>query len=212
MKKILLTGFQPFGGEPINPAGEIVKRLQQPENTQIIRMILPVEYESALPALREAIAEYQPDIVLSFGQAGICPDLTPEKVAINFATTRSGDGRTLITDEAGVAMDDVPLTEEGPAAYFTTLPIRGMCAASQAVGVNARVSYSAGTYLCNATMYTALHEAAKHYPEMKCDFIHVPFLPQQLQGKDNTRYPTRYAMELEEMLRGTQAMLNYLAE
>lgn len=212
MKKILVTGFVPFNGRTVNPAGEIVSRLTVPENTELVRMILPVEYVNTLPALRGAIRETRPDLVLSFGQSGACPALTPEKTAVNFATTRSSDGNTIMKDEAGMVMDDVPLVPGRPAAYFTTLPVRAMCAAAQAAGVRASVSYSAGTYLCNAVMYTALDEAALHFPQMRCGFVHVPFLPEQLEGTQAPgTYPVRYSMALEDMIRGAQAMLDCLA-
>jgi len=101
---------------------------------------------------------------------------------------------------------DVPIAECGPAAYFSTLPVWDLVAAIKAKNVAGAASYSAGTYVCNHVMYTVLHEAAQKYPAMKAGFIHVPFLPEQMQGRING-----YAMELADMVEGVQAVVNYFA-
>ena len=211
-RKIMVTGFLPFNGEPVNPSREVALRLTSPENCELVTAILPVEYEKAGTALAEEVRRHQPDILISLGQGGLRPALNIEFVAINFATTRSSDGEHLIADEGGRVMDDVVFDPNGPRAYFATLPVRRMCRAARSAGVPAGISYSAGTYLCNYTMYTGLKLGAESYPAMKSTFIHLPFLPEQLTWEQEvTNWPISYSMPLEDMVKGIQAILEDLA-
>ncbi len=174
MTTILLTGFEPFDGETLNPSAKAVTLLagEAIRGVRLAAAILPTTYGGAMPALRAAIARYRPDAVIAVGQAGGCPEISVERVAINI-----DDGR--IPDNDGIGRIDAPVVSGGPAAYFAKLPIKAMVAAMRAAGVPAQVSQSAGTFLCNHVFYGACHIAATEMPELRAGFIHVPFLPEQ---------------------------------
>jgi pyroglutamyl-peptidase len=172
--RFLLTGFEPFDGDTLNPSAIAVEALaaERLPGVELTAAILPTTYAGALPALRALILRHLPDIVLSVGQAGGRPEMSVERVAINI-----DDGR--IADNAGVSRIDEPVISGGPAAYFATLPIKAMVAAIRAGGIPAHVSQSAGTFLCNHVFYGACHIAATTRPGLRAGFIHVPFLPEQ---------------------------------
>ena len=197
MHTLLLTGFEPFGGEPVNPSLEAVDAmaLAPPSGLRLVTAILPCRYASTLPTLRRAIAEHEPDLVLCVGQAGGRVDLSIERVAINV-----DDGR--IPDNDGVQRVDEPVVPGGPAAYFATLPIKAMAAAVREAGVPASISQTAGTFLCNHAMYGALHIAATERRGMRAGFIHVPYLPEQA-----ARHPGACSMGLEVLVRGLRAAI-----
>lgn len=172
--KVLLTGFEPFGGEHVNPAWEAVKRLpDELDGAQLVKREICVEYDRAPQQLRRAMEETQPDIVICVGQAGGRAGVTPEYVAINVADAASADN-------AGMLRSGERLIADAPDAYFTTLPVREMVAAMRAAEIPASVSYTAGTYVCNCVMYSALHAAR---PGMFAGFIHVPFSTAQAAAR-----------------------------
>lgn len=201
--KILVTAFEPFNGRDINPSQLILEKIETPEGVTLIKELLPVDFKATTRILKNLLKEHQPDIVLSLGQAGNRPEISIERVAINLANCRSSNGQKMIADNAGDMPVDQPIVADAPQAYFATLPIWDMVKAAQGAGVDAAVSYTAGTYVCNHVMYTVLHEAATNYPEMKAGFIHVPFLPEQNPA-------IGYTMKLSDMTRGIQAILEYL--
>ncbi len=173
-KHLLITGFDPFGGESINPSWEAVKQLPETlGNWCIHKLQIPLVFGLAADTVWKAAEEIKPDVIICVGQAGGRGSITPEQVAINL---RNG------TDNAGVSYLDAAAVEGGPNAYFTTLPIRAMVAAMQTADIPAAVSYSAGTYVCNDTLYTLLHRFAD--ADTQVGFIHIPYLPQQ--AKENT--------------------------
>jgi len=200
--KILVTAFEPFNGRDMNPSQLILEQLEAPEGVTLIKELLPVEFKRSTTILQELLKEYQPDIVLSLGQAGNRPEISVERVAINLDNCRSSNGQKAIADNAGDMPVDEPIVEGAPQAYFSNLPVWDMVKVIQEAGVEAAVSYTAGTYVCNHVMYTVLHEVATNYPEMKAGFIHVPFLPEQNPA-------TGYTMELNDMVKGIQAILKY---
>ena len=158
--KILITGFDPFGGETINPAYEAVKKLPDViDGAEIVKVEVPTVFGLDGQVLKEKVAG---------GRNGI----TPEKVAINLMEAR-------IPDNKGNQPFDKKVEEDGPAAYFTSLPVKAMVKSMKDAGIPASVSYTAGTFVCNDLMYRLLHLINTEYPEMKGGFIHVPFLPQQ---------------------------------
>ncbi len=173
--KILVTGFEPFGGSDVNPSWMSVETLPDSiGEAQIIKKQLPVVYFRALEVLEGYIKEYQPDYILMAGQTIGCNWLRIERVGINLC-----EGS--IADNAGVTLADTPIVEGGPNAYFSTFPYREMLAEVTAAGIPARFSFSAGTYLCNHVLYGALHMAKERYPNIKAGFIHVPSLPEQVK-------------------------------
>ncbi|KXG43583.1 pyroglutamyl-peptidase I [Tepidibacillus decaturensis] len=168
MKKLLLTGFEPFLDNPINPTEEIVKELKGKEINQylVIGQVLPVDFAEAAKVLFRVFDEERPDVVISLGLAAGRNRITPERIAIN-----CNDGAA---DNKGVIMQDQPIEQEGPAAYFSTLPIRRIVDMLVAEGYPAEISNSAGTYLCNHVMYSMLHKIAKEGLSTRSGFVHVP--------------------------------------
>lgn len=169
--RVLVTGFEPFGDETLNPTAQILERLQAPPGVTLERLVLPVVFGRSRHLLENAIETFQPDIVLALGQAGGRALVSLERVAINLDDAR-------IPDNAGQQPVDTAVIEGGPAAYFSTLPVKRMLAALLEAGIPAHVSQSAGTYVCNHVMYGLLHTLEAH-PGTRGGFIHVPFLPEQ---------------------------------
>ncbi len=177
--KILVTGFDPFGGEEVNPAIETVKRLPDTiGGAKIIKLEIPTLCHQSLRVIDEAIAGYDPDVVLSVGQAGGRPDITVERVGINVDDCR-------IPDNAGNQIVDEPIYADGPAAYFVTVPIKAMVQRIRERNIPASVSNTAGTFVCNHVTYGVCHLLAVKYPGKRSGFIHIPFLPQQAVDKKN---------------------------
>ena len=177
--KILVTGFDPFGGESINPALEAVKKLPDTiSGAQIIKQEIPTVFERSIKVLEDAIKEHEPDVVLSVGQAGGRYDITVEKVAINLQDARIPDN-----DEAQPV--DKKVFEDGENAYFATIPVKAIVENINKAGIPASVSYSAGTYVCNNIMYAGLYLINKKYPHIRGGFIHVPFITDQVVTKPN---------------------------
>jgi len=207
--KILVTGFEPFNGETVNPSEQIVYRLEAPEGVCLIKEILPVEFKKSTARLKELFQKYQPDVVLSVGQAGGRAEISVERVAINIDCVKSSNGSKLLPDNAGDMPVDDPIEVDGASAYFATLPLWEIVDAIQERGIPAGISNSAGTYVCNHVMYESLYLAAVQYPQMKAGFIHVPFLPEQIAHRvDKDRLA---AMPLEDMVKALQAALEVLS-
>lgn len=202
--KVLVTAFEPFNGGTVNPSQLVLERLKAPEGMELIKVLLPVEFQATTRILKQLLQEHGPDVVISLGQAGNRPEICIERVAVNLDCVRSSDGIRELADNAGDKPVDIPIAEDGENAYFSTLPVWELVAAIKEQGVAGVASYSAGTYVCNHVMYTVLHEAAQHYPEMKAGFIHVPFLPEQMVGRN-----AGHAMELGDMVKGVQAVVDY---
>jgi pyroglutamyl-peptidase len=173
LPRILLTGFDPFGGESINPSWEAVRRLDGKRigGHRIVARQLPTEFAGSLDLLKAAVREIAPVILLGVGQAGGRTQLSIERVAINVQDAR-------IADNAGAQPVDEPVVADGPAAYFSTLPIKAMLAALHAKGLPAEISQTAGTYVCNHIAYAMLHLASKKRG-VRAGFIHIPYLPAQ---------------------------------
>lgn len=189
--KVLVTGFEPFGGEKINPAYEAVKKLSNNINgAEIVKLEVPTVFGKSIERLHEAMEREKPDIVICVGQAGGRYDITIERVAINIS-----DGR--IADNEGNQPIDEPIFEDGKTAYFATLPIKAMVKKIRDSGIPASVSNSAGTYVCNHIMYGLLYLIDKEYPNIRGGFVHVPFLPEQVVDKGNTP-----SMSLENITTG----------
>ncbi|MDT8910976.1 pyroglutamyl-peptidase I [Amycolatopsis sp. PS_44_ISF1] len=169
---VLLTGFAPFGGSASNPSWQAVS-LVAARREDVVAVELPCEFDASLPALRAAIEQYRPAVVVCVGQAGGRTDVTPERVAINLVDAR-------IPDNAGAQPVDVPVVANGPAAYFTSLPVKAAVAAIHAAGLPGSVSHTAGTYVCNQVFYGLMHLLATDFPELRGGFVHVPSSPEQV--------------------------------
>ena len=199
--KILLTGFEPFGGESINPAFEILKSLPDSINRhKIVKFELPCSYKKSINAIEDILAAEKPDVVLSLGQAGGSFGLCVEKVGLNLRDAESPD------NDGHVASDEI-IFEDGEVAYYSNLPIRKIVEKIKENNIPASISYSAGPYVCNNVLYALLYLADKRFKGMKCGFIHVPYFPEQIMGKRNTFYMTP-----EEMKRGLETALMAIIE
>lgn len=177
--KVLITGFDPFGGESVNPALEAVMALpDQIGEAEVIKLEIPTVFGKSLTKIREAVELHNPDVVISVGQAGGRFGITTERVAINMDDAR-------IKDNEGNEPIDIKVAADGPAAYFTNLPIKAMTQAMVKAGIPASVSNSAGTFVCNHVMYGVLHLIHTEYPNMRGGFIHVPYIPAQVTSKPN---------------------------
>lgn len=199
--RILVTGFDPFGGEPINPAIETVKRLPDTiAGAEIIKLEIPTVCHKSLKVIDEAIAKYNPDAVLSIGQAGGRPDITVERVGINVDDCR-------IPDNEGNQIIDEPVYADGPDAYFVTVPIKAMVQSIQNQGIPASVSNTAGTFVCNHVTYGVCHLIATKYPGKRSGFIHIPSLPQQVTDKKNMP-----SMSQDLMVKAIEAAIEAIVE
>lgn len=169
---VLLTGFAPFGGEAVNPSWQAVQQLhgRHVAGHRIVGRQLPVEFGASLKALRTAIRETKPALVLCVGQAGGRATMALERVAINVDDAR-------IPDNAGVQPIDTRIVDDGPAAYFTGLPIKAMLAALNDAGIPVEVSQTAGTYVCNHVFYGLMH--ALRNRRIRGGFVHIPYSPEQ---------------------------------
>ncbi len=171
MKKLLITGFDPFGGQAINPAWQAVRNLPDQIGEYVLcKLEIPTVFGRAAETVLQAASQCQPDVILCIGQAATRSAVTPERIAVNIRDAR-------IPDNAGYQPQGELVVPDGPAAYFTTVPLSAMTQAICDAGIEGAVSNSAGTFVCNDTLYTLLH----HYAgtATRVGFIHVPNLPEQ---------------------------------
>jgi pyroglutamyl-peptidase len=188
-KKLLITGFDPFGGETVNPAWEAVKKLpDRITDYTLYKLEIPTVFGLAAETVLAKAADFQPDVILCIGQAGGRAAVTPERIAVNIRDAR-------IPDNAGNQPGGEQIAPDGPAAYFATVPVKEMAAAIENAGIAATVSNSAGAFVCNDTLYSLLHHYA--HTDVKVGFIHVPYLPEQ--GQPN--------MELEVITKALEAAI-----
>lgn len=201
MMKILVTGFDPFGGEKVNPAYEAVKLLpKEIKGAEIIAIEIPTVFDRGPEAVKAAMEKYKPDAVLNVGQAGGRAGITVEKVAINYVEAR-------IPDNDGKQPSDQALREDGETAYFTTLPIKAMVENMRKNGVASSISYTAGTYVCNTVMYTTLYNIEKEFPGTIGGFIHVPFDIGQVLDK-----PNMASMPVETIAKGLEYAIEAIVD
>jgi pyroglutamyl-peptidase len=193
---VLVTGFEPFGGEEVNPSWEICGRLPAAIGRARVRTLhVPTQFRRAIEIVAGAIVEHEPRLVILLGQAGGRACLSVERVAINVDDAR-------IPDNAGSQPVDEPVAPAGPAAYFATVPVKAMAAAIREAGVPAEVSNSAGTFVCNHLFYGVLHFMASSGRPARTGFIHVPWLDSQAVAR-----PGEPAMALATMARGVEAAI-----
>lgn len=199
--KVLVTAFDPFGGEKVNPALEAVKKLPDTiAGATVIKQEIPTVFKRSIPVLEKAIEENKPDVVLSIGQAGGRFDITVEKVAINLQDAR-------IPDNDNEQPIDEKIFEDGETAYFATIPVKKIVANINKNGIPASVSYTAGTYVCNNIMYAGLYLINKKFPNMRGGFIHVPFIPGQAVGKKDTP-----SMSLENIAKAIEIAIETIVQ
>ncbi|MEH7304060.1 pyroglutamyl-peptidase I [Neobacillus drentensis] len=194
MKKILITGFDPFGGEPVNPALEAVKILHGKEiaGYEVVTREIPTVFGRAISRLKESIDELYPDMVICVGQAGGRSTITPERVAINVDDAR-------IPDNENNQPIDAEIVPDGPTAYFSNLPVKAMVQKMTENGIPASVSNTAGTFVCNHTFYGLMNYIDTSSKNIRGGFIHIPFLPEQI-----VRNPGHPSMSLEMIVMGLE--------
>jgi len=198
---LLLTGFEPFGGDTLNPSWELARSLdgQAVGPLRVRALVLPCAFESAMVVLDEALRRWRPRAVVCLGLAAGRSELSVERVAVNLDDAP-------MPDNAGWQPTDQPVVRGGPAAYLSRLPLKAMVAASRAQGVPAGLSQTAGTFVCNHVFYGLLHRWRRR-PDLPAGFIHVPLLPEMRRGPADSR-PT---LALDQQRVGLQAMLGVLA-
>lgn len=194
-KKVLLSGFEPFGGSRLNPSQLLVEKLSQSsiEGVELAVIVLPVEFERATKLLLARIRDFRPDVVMAFGQAEGRKAITPEKIAINLDNAR-------IADNAGDLRQNRVINPDGSDGYFSTLPVEKMIESILKTGIPAELSLSAGAFVCNHVFYELQRTLIE--TEMKSGFVHVPLVPEQ-----SSEFPGQPTMTLEELVRGAQAAI-----
>jgi pyroglutamyl-peptidase len=202
MTKVLITGFEPFDGAAVNPAWEAVRRVaaDAPAGLEVVTARLSCVFGTSLDELATAVREAKPELVVCVGQAGGRPDVTLERVAVNVDDAR-------IPDNAGRCPVDEPVVAGGPAAYFSTLPIKACAAALHEAGLPASVSQTAGTYVCNHVFYGLMHLMATQHPEMRGGFVHVPFAPEQVADRSVPSLPVETSAEALRVILRTAARI-----
>lgn len=199
--KILLTAFDPFGEDKVNPALEAVKIVDTSKiDAEVIKLEVPTVFHKSIEKVQAAMRQHKPDVVLCIGQAGGRFALTPERVAINLDDAR-------IKDNEGNQPVDVAIFPDGAPAYFSNLPIKAMVEYIKEAGLPASVSNTAGTFVCNHLMYGVLYTIAKEFPEARGGFMHVPFIPEQVVARNNTP-----AMALTDIAKGIEAGLKAIVD
>lgn len=197
--KVLITGFDPFGGENINPAYEVIKKVRENiAGAEIIKLQVPTAFNESIKNTVEKIKEEKPNFVLSIGQAGGRFGISVERVAININDAR-------IPDNLNQQPVDTKIDETGENAYFASIPVKAIVHSIKSKDIPAAVSYSAGTYVCNHLMYGVLNYIHKNNLDTKAGFIHIPFLFQQVVNKANTA-----AMDISTMVTAIETAIEVM--
>ena len=205
MPRVLVTAFEPFGGDSINASLEAVRSLPaRIDALEITTAVLPTSFSSSLAALERAIASAQPEIVLCVGQAADRASLCVERVAINVQDAR-------LPDNDGAMPSDVPVVVDGPPAYFSTLPVKAVAAALLAQGLSAVVSNSAGSFVCNHVFYGLMHHAATHGRQFRGGLLHVPRLLEYASASSASE-PGAVGMALDDIKRGIVIVLKAVTD
>jgi pyroglutamyl-peptidase len=194
-KKVLISGFEPFGGSDLNSSQLVVEAISKESfsGVDLFSVILPVEFDKAAKVLFSKVRELDPEIVISFGQAEGRKAITPEKIAINLDSTR-------IPDNAGELRVNKVIVESGADGYFSTLPIEKMVVAVKECGLDGEISLSAGAFLCNHIFYHLQHQLLER--GIKSGFVHLPLVNEQL-----AQYPDQPSWTLEDLIRGVKAAI-----
>jgi pyroglutamyl-peptidase len=202
MTTLLVTGFEPFAGAAVNPSAEVAKRLdgRRIGGMEVRAAVLPVQHLRAAAAMQSLCAAHDPAAIVQLGLAAERAQVALERVAVNVMDYA-------IPDNDGFQALDEPCVAGGPAAYFTTLPVRAMLEAMRGAGVPTYLSMSAGTYLCNFVMYTTLHALAVRPGAPPAGFVHLPLLPAMVSPAD----PRQPSLDLGLMLRGVEIALEVAA-
>ena len=194
-KKVLISGFEPFGGSDLNSSQLVVEAISKESfsGVELSSVILPVEFDKAARVLLSKVKEVNPEIIISFGQAEGRKAITPEKIAINLDSAR-------IPDNAGELRVNKVIVEAGADGYFSTLPIEKMVAAVKDCGLESEISLSAGAFLCNHIFYHLQHQLLER--EVKSGFVHLPLVNEQI-----AQYPNQPSWALKDLVQGVRAAI-----
>jgi pyroglutamyl-peptidase len=200
VKKVLLTGFEPFAGASLNPSQLVVAELSKSEipNAEIITAVLPVEYLAASTQLIELIDQHQPNLVLALGQAEGRTEISIEKIAINLASSS-------LPDNSGIILTDAEITKSGQPGYFSSLPISNLVSVISAKNIKAGISLSAGSFVCNYIFYRMQEKLAD--TNVLSGFIHLPLVPQQ-----QIEFPEKPTMPLEQQVKAIELIIRELVQ
>lgn len=194
--KVLITGFNKFGGESINPSSLCVNSLPDViDNIEIKKVTLPTVFKDSSRVLEENIKSFSPNIIICVGQAGGRSKITPERIAINIDDAR-------IPDNIGNSPIDEAIRKDGENAYFSTLPIKAIVDELNKNNIPSAISNTAGTFVCNHIMYEALYLTSKKYLNIKAGFIHIPYIEEQVKGKPNMPF-----MKKEDIIQALEIII-----
>lgn len=201
MKRLLITGFDAFGGEAVNPSLLAAQSLDKKTigGFSVVAREIPTVFGLSADVVKQAILEIQPEAVLSVGQAGGTSAIKVERFAVNLDDAR-------IADNSGNVPVDVPIAADGPSGYFATLPVKRMVQYVRDAGIPAILSYSAGTFVCNHVFYATSHFVAAERLPVRVGFIHVPYLPEQVVSR-----PATPSMSLETIVRALASAIEAIA-
>jgi pyroglutamyl-peptidase len=194
-KKVLISGFEPFGGSDLNSSQLVLEAISKESlsGLELSAVILPVEFDKAARVLLSKVNDFNPEIIISFGQAEGRKAITPEKIAINLDSAR-------IPDNAGELRVNKVIVEAGADGYFSTLPIEKMVAAVKECGLESEISLSAGAFLCNHVFYHLQHQLLER--EVKSGFVHLPLVNEQI-----AQYPNQPSWALKDLVQGVRAAI-----
>lgn len=194
---VLVIGFEPFDDEPTNPSMQVALQLDGKSiaGHEIVGAVLPVTFTDAPAVLAELLDQHEPGLVIALGQAGGRSEIALERIAVNLIDAR-------IADNSGLQPVDAPVLEGGAGAYFSGLPVKAIKSRLDSLGIPCSLSLSAGTFVCNQIFYWLCHLLARERPSVRGGFIHVPWLPAQLE-----RHPGEPSMALETMVAGIHAAI-----
>jgi len=197
MKKILITGFMPFGGETINPSYEAIKKMNcENIKAEVLKLEVPTAYQKSISFVVESILSFKPDIIIMVGQAGGRKEISIERVAINIDDSKA-------PDNLGEVRTDQQIVNQGEPAYFSTLPIKKIAERIKSLGIPAGISNTAGTYVCNHLLYGVLHEIdSRKLKHIQAGFIHVPYIKEQVLDKKDV-----FALELDEIVKALESAI-----
>ncbi len=202
MKRVLITGFMPFGGETINPSYLAIQKIDMDTaDIQLMKLEVPTVYGTSISTVWKSIEQFHPDIIMMVGQAGGRKEISIERIAINI-----DDSTT--PDNLGEARIDRPIVKEGEPAYFSTLPIKKMVERLKEAGIPSAISNSAGTYVCNHLMYAILHQIhSNNLKNIQAGFIHVPYIQEQILDKKDV-----FALKLDDIVRALLILIHTSVE
>ena len=207
MPTVLVTGFEAFGHTPINPAERVACELDGTilGSAKIISRVVPNVFFKCIDAVRKAIVEVQPEVVVMLGEYGGRAVVTVERIAQNM----NDSTRYQLADNAGVALQGQPTVPGGPVAYYSTLPLRAMVKAMRAAGIPADISDAPGTFCCNHLMYGVLHHIATNELPIRAGWVHLPYLPSTAALIENLGAPS---MSVETSVQGVRAGIRAILE